>query len=261
MKNLIKPILIAIVIFASFSGCKKFENYDTIIEVVVPMVCEDCEFYIYNTEDEEDFERSYNGNYEYQYPDYEYTPGSVVEITIDWTERHLPIDPDISIQLFMRDPDKSKSASTYTFDITVNQNQWEDGPEYLKPGRVYIWDPVEGSFEKTGEKTDKKKDKRNTKSGSSGSVNSTDGYWIKHNKTGIIHLSGSTSKFCQVSDNSEYVGSYSSSNKTIDINLNGTQAHFEIKVSGDTLTLIQEFSSGHSSETIYYRSSSSEYPC
>lgn len=98
--------------------------------------------------------------------------------------------------------------------------------------------------------------------GGSSTTASAEGYWEKHNKTGYIRISGSTARFCMASSGSEWVGTYNSSNNTIDIDLDdGYTAHFIAQVDGSQMTLIQHFSDGHSTNTAYYATSSSAYPC
>lgn len=91
---------------------------------------------------------------------------------------------------------------------------------------------------------------------------SAEGYWVKHNQTGFIQISGSTARFCMASNGNEWVGSYYSSDSSIEIDLgDGYIANFVAKVDGNEMTLIQHFSDGHSTNTTYYASSSSAYPC
>lgn len=94
------------------------------------------------------------------------------------------------------------------------------------------------------------------------SGSSAEGYWVKHNQTGYIQISGSTARFCMASNGNEWVGSYYSSDNSIEIDLgDGYIANFIAKVNGSEMTLIQHFSDGHSTNTTYYSSSSSSYPC
>lgn len=121
----------------------------------------------------------------------------------------------------------------------------------MKPGMIYLWDPAKGDeVISTGECTWKKVRRSTTSGGSGGNK------WVKHNR-GYIWLDGSKAKYCQASSGKEYIGSYSGGKINIVFDVR-QGAEFTVEFVGDTMNLIQEFSSGHSTSTVYY--SSETYP-
>lgn len=245
MNNFIKLFCFAAAILFTFSGCRKLEDYNTIIEVVVPEDCKCAQLYYDFTM----WEKPDKGWSDNPRPLKRIcrSEGKVQEIEIDW-DQELSEPENRDFKFFLDDSEKDNKNNF------IPEEDWTTGEVSIRPSLVYRWDPEAGTFEKTGEKTDRKGD-GGSSSGSSSS------YWAKHNQTGYIYLSGSKAFFCQASNGAEYTGSYNASAKTIDVNLNGTQAHFEVTISGSTMILNQEFSSGHSAETVYYSSSESAYPC
>ncbi len=95
---------------------------------------------------------------------------------------------------------------------------------------------------------------------SSSGSGSASGYWVKHNGGGYISISGNTAKFCQESSGNEFIGTYSSSTGTIEVDFDDRTGNvFKAEVYGDEMTLIQNYSSDHATETQYY--STTNYPC
>lgn len=133
------------------NACRKFEDFDTQLEIVIPTDCQDntCAFYVLKTDRDgtttEDWELTgLSGPFHYLQ---DLTGDEDITVTIDWESGVVAanIDPDASeISFYIEEAYESEPRV------------WETAFMKIKPGKIYAWDPDNETFEDTGERTEKK---------------------------------------------------------------------------------------------------------
>lgn len=133
-----------------FTGCRKFEDYNTIIEVVLPDACKSCNLYYQYTFEMGDGSDKFSSGEALKF-NMSVSDGEVQEIEIDWEEEI--VTPDYDTQPFNFFLDNKAIENAYYYE---EEADYSSGEIHLKPGKVYRWDVEAGTFEKTGETTDRK---------------------------------------------------------------------------------------------------------
>lgn len=158
----IKLFTFIAILLTGFTGCRKFENFNTLLEVVVPNDCEECTLYM------EYALRPFGQSAENVSPPVgvatiKISDGKKVEVEIDWEALH-ELDGAIEpyrgrVEFFLDDETISNGPSGIPSGYAQpTAKDWTTGEVKVRPGRGYRWDAEAGTFEKTGEKTDRKDD-------------------------------------------------------------------------------------------------------
>jgi len=238
-------LLIALV----FLGCRKkrFINYDTIIEIVIPKDCDSCVFGIVSDDKIDQFSNidiwtdDYilsSNNFTVIEENLSFDNTDMHEVTLKWSEflnntqinlddDDIEFDPDHDPTRKLRFILVNNYYDTYfdnNFEYQSNGKVVGNTTKRIKPRKVYRWNPEEGTFKKTGEKTLKNEE--------SSPSNSLSGKWIQVNA--CSNSAGEKNYFNFSSSSSGTIGQIDCNNSCND---GGVYTQFDYTVSGSNVSI------------------------